>query len=814
MLACTMGDDGFDSTRANDDAIARLHDAIELGPPNGTHVESVRAIFDAHNAPMPPLAKVAQQVDATLEESLLRLTAVRRVAARDRDVHVECALAIRAGMLDPTTVLTDLVWHAVLGDIAEHDHVLGDAIAHAVASGHAERAFDCIERALAQLDQTPGRALVHVLRLAAELAVEIDRDAAGAIERWRTDALRAADEESAARAAYRESFLVDAATRNTLLRSVASGATRWRDRAQALLLVDGDDAASAVAHDRLSVFSAVRDGDAELEASSLLLLANLTGHAGDARTAIRLQERGARLAHRHGAWRAATIGWANLAWLALDRCDVRLANDAVEKLSAIATLHGVAMARFEALLLETGIASVVGDAHRASAALRELDRARRSGADRADEFDEMWLSMRELDARVASGEDDADRALRGRAHTLANAHGDDTIAFELHLVECRLERDLTTFEFLADGISSAEATFAALALIELSSAAALRDEDDLRELLGRMADSCSHGTAPILDRAIEHARALTRRLDAVDLAALQAIADAWSSDGFTRAGALASASVAAAAARQGRGELAAKRFDIAHRRLVAIGAIRDIVTVRAARDAAAGDATVRSSDPADHHVDLLDDLEDETVREAIEAMLVARTLASGVELPRGVIAWVASGPLVERRNSRAKRLHGPGCAIGLAQAVTPEDSDPSQFVALGPCNVRVLPVAWFEAEAARSPAIALAIARAMARAAKDVRFDDVTVRLEARLARALLHTGDQLGWTPAPPTGRRASKRVGRTLLADLVGASREAVSREIATFESAGIVRRDGQHIVIVDEASLFEAASLAPQA
>lgn len=84
-----------------------------------------------------------------------------------------------------------------------------------------------------------------------------------------------------------------------------------------------------------------------------------------------------------------------------------------------------------------------------------------------------------------------------------------------------------------------------------------------------------------------------------------------------------------------------------------------------------------------------------------------------------------------------------------------------------------------------------------------------TLGAKARLADALYRLARDTG-EDVPEGGRRIGGRLTHAALSRQIGASRETVTRRLATLEAEGHLRREGRRLVLTDPARLREAYGL----
>lgn len=158
---------------------------------------------------------------------------------------------------------------------------------------------------------------------------------------------------------------------------------------------------------------------------------------------------------------------------------------------------------------------------------------------------------------------------------------------------------------------------------------------------------------------------------------------------------------------------------------------------------------------------------------------------------------------------------GPGESFG-ERALLEAGSLRSQIAeAAQPSEIWRLPASVLRGELERDPAAAAAVVREFAAKlhAVSAAFEDMVARdVRGRIARRLCDLADRFG-VPAPPGAITVEARVTHEDLADMVGASREAVSRTLAEFRAQGWLeeRTPRGRQVVADLDALRTAAGLA---
>jgi CRP-like cAMP-binding protein len=134
------------------------------------------------------------------------------------------------------------------------------------------------------------------------------------------------------------------------------------------------------------------------------------------------------------------------------------------------------------------------------------------------------------------------------------------------------------------------------------------------------------------------------------------------------------------------------------------------------------------------------------------------------------------------------------------------DDEPrsAHVIAMEDSDLLVLRREDFEAILAQSPQIALALLRELTRRLR--RADEkvgalVLLDVTGRVARLLLELSDDSG-------GDRITRRLTHHTIAQMVGSSRETVSRTMRDFVSKGHIAVSRREILILDRAALSQAA------
>ena len=160
------------------------------------------------------------------------------------------------------------------------------------------------------------------------------------------------------------------------------------------------------------------------------------------------------------------------------------------------------------------------------------------------------------------------------------------------------------------------------------------------------------------------------------------------------------------------------------------------------------------------------------------------------------------------------RCCGPGATIGVLGLLDEGPSD-GYARALTDGTAALFPADMLRNIAGRSPPFALALARKAAGLARDARYllaESRSLEVPARLARRLLALADTFGQPAVGPSGRGQviDLDLRHQDLADLVGASRETVSKAMGRLGSAALLRSHRGRIVLLDEAALRRVARM----
>ena len=178
---------------------------------------------------------------------------------------------------------------------------------------------------------------------------------------------------------------------------------------------------------------------------------------------------------------------------------------------------------------------------------------------------------------------------------------------------------------------------------------------------------------------------------------------------------------------------------------------------------------------------------------------------------RGVV-WV--GTLTPTGQRIPFRLCGPGSLLGIVEVLDEGPrTHPARALTAG--TTALLPASALRGLAGRSPPFAMALARLASGIARDSRYllaESRSLDVGARLVRRLFALAEVYGRPALGPWGR------GRLIdlplrhqdLADIVGASRETVSKAMSRLASSGALRSDDGRIILIDEPALKRVARL----
>ena len=152
--------------------------------------------------------------------------------------------------------------------------------------------------------------------------------------------------------------------------------------------------------------------------------------------------------------------------------------------------------------------------------------------------------------------------------------------------------------------------------------------------------------------------------------------------------------------------------------------------------------------------------------------------------------------------------YGPGDLIGGLDLLAPMRTH-AHVRALTAGDAAVFPLRTLQAQAERSPRFALAIGREAARLARLARFEVAErglVGVPGRVAARLLAMAATWGSPAVGPSGRATvvDLPLRHQDIADLVGSSRETVSKALSRFAGWSWIATQRRRIVLLDEAAL----------
>ncbi len=146
---------------------------------------------------------------------------------------------------------------------------------------------------------------------------------------------------------------------------------------------------------------------------------------------------------------------------------------------------------------------------------------------------------------------------------------------------------------------------------------------------------------------------------------------------------------------------------------------------------------------------------------------------------------------------------GPGSVFG-EMALLDDEPRSAHVVAMVDSSLLMLRREDFQARLRKSPDIGLALLRELSRRLR--RADDTIGSLalrdvNGRIAHLLLELA-------AEEDGERITRQLTHATIAQMVGASRESVSRTLSTLATAGVLRMTRREIVLLDKEPLRRAA------
>ncbi len=207
------------------------------------------------------------------------------------------------------------------------------------------------------------------------------------------------------------------------------------------------------------------------------------------------------------------------------------------------------------------------------------------------------------------------------------------------------------------------------------------------------------------------------------------------------------------------------------------------------------------------HLDLFDGMSDAEM-ERLGALLQMRTCRTGQDVvvrPSGDRVYLLKHGRVRVTNGAVNvAVLGPGQLFGTsslfgAAAMT------QRVVALDDVVICEAPAGQFLGAMATHPRLAAKVAMLLARQLFDLEQAverTATEPVEARLADLLLRLADR-ETSPSRVLGLAQSD------MARMIGASRESVSRQLASWERSGLVRNGQRAVDLIDEGALRDRAS-----
>lgn len=763
-------------------------------------VASIRAIHVAHAVDMPPVAIIATSHDAQLDGAFLhrRAWSDGDSDAVDAALHAELALDIRAGIEDPDAVLPDLVHHVLRGrrpELVERCLELPiDLLQHDAPA----RVIDVLVAATVSMADDLRSTSDPIRALAAAVAVRSGDARAGELLRdvaKRADAR--GDAREAARARYAASWTADGdefAALRRAIRDAGSATGGWDRRVVALDLAD-DDVDASISAERDAVRSALAAGDGELEASALLGLDTHASMAGELDRAIRLQRRCVEVATRARAWRPAVFAHSNLAWSLMTRLELDEAVRVCRSMLALVEEQALRVHDEDARLQAATVLLAAGD-HVAAMQLVTglIDTGALAEEDRS--WDAAYRALRIAEVLLRSDAHAAMPWVEQARRCIGELDGGD-LDLDLALLEVDLydgERRRAAQDVLVDRIGSDQALNEAQAISALARAIAIDADDHAREQLPTALGNVAWPRPPMLELACDEAAAV--RSGSADR--LLDVARRWRAAGFVLDAALVEAGAAFVSIGAGSGRAGGDLLESAHASLASLGAVRALERIRAARDRELGpSAAPRRANAHGWLVGVPD-----STRIELQAIAVRTTIAAGRHLPEGMIGTIVDGCLLlEAANGRAVHAVGAGEAIGLGRLVDVDHGASTGSVrTLTTCVIDAYPRDVLVVRLATDAGFARAVAAAGVAEASRM-FEAVRIHgeptMDERVIAVLQHLATCVG------TERREGRvvlraAVSRELIGELVGASRESVTRALTRLADAERIHRVGRRISI----------------
>jgi len=206
------------------------------------------------------------------------------------------------------------------------------------------------------------------------------------------------------------------------------------------------------------------------------------------------------------------------------------------------------------------------------------------------------------------------------------------------------------------------------------------------------------------------------------------------------------------------------------------------------------------------HLDLFEGMS-ETEMQRLGALLQMRTCRNGQDVvvrPSGDRVYLLKHGRVRVTNGVVNvAVLGPGQLFGTSSLFGAAATS-QRVIALDDVVICEAPAGQFLGAMATHPRLAAKVAMLLARQLFDLEQAverTATEPIEARLADLLLRLADRES-TPSHVLGLAQSD------MARMIGASRESVSRQLASWERAGLVRTGQRAVDLLDEAALRDRA------
>lgn len=759
--------------------------------PGGTvSVASVRAVHRAFGQETTNLVRVAEAHGATIDGDHVALPASAPTALHP-DAHLDVAAALCAGTAQVLEVLPDLTAHAARAPSGPARAILTNTLS-SVRGARASRVLDLLEQVGAELPDSSATARWLAERVLVWRNALGDRPDAPlrSAEDVATAHLRAGDPQGAARVVAEILRAEGTASDVRLVQQVVEwNQDGWGHALMSVARhISGASDETLSLEDRLALQLAMRTDDPQLACRSLVALAIYHADRGAADDAVAWAERGVDTALRSFHWRDVVLAYTHLVRILVS--DLRLAT-ARTRLDEVLTIAR----RVELPGLSERVAVVAcsfGLTTGRSEYVEQLD------LDASAPIDgQTWDVLGELTRARALHVRGDPRAIEvwRLAATILEGSGMSRYAplFDLHLtlLECSLFPQGGAWERLPGALGSMEPATEAQALTQLARHVVLDDAPSARDVLRAALEAVSPERSRILALAAMEAEAIVED----DWRSLDEARRRWDAHGFEREAALCGASAAVLAGRRNDAHAAEQGFDVAHGALARLGCVGDLALVRAARERAGSLPRRLRRAPARHgFAELLGT--DPALRERIESFVVRRVVPLGADFPIDFACTVLSGAAaiyVDERDAPVAVV-GAGEIVGLERAIPGEGgASSSSAFAITPCTVGAIPIDALTVEVARSSTAAGAIAKyVLETGRRDVQHarDLMSKPVEARVASVLARC------SVTSSTGEPLELRLPRAVLANLVGASREAVSRAITRLAGDDLLVVRGQVI------------------